>query len=41
MVAYMNQEAWEKTKATGKAHYYSRSRKGHGSKARSPAIFRK
>ena len=28
MVAYMNQEAWEKTKATGKAHYYSRSRKG-------------
>ncbi|HTF92009.1 MAG TPA: phosphoribosyl-AMP cyclohydrolase [Verrucomicrobiae bacterium] len=28
MVAYMNQEAWEKTKSTGKAHYYSRSRKG-------------
>jgi phosphoribosyl-AMP cyclohydrolase len=28
MVAYMNQEAWEKTQATGKAHYYSRSRKG-------------
>ena len=28
MVAYMNEEAWEKTKETGKAHYYSRSRKG-------------
>jgi phosphoribosyl-AMP cyclohydrolase len=28
MVAYMNEEAWEKTKATGKAHYYSRSRNG-------------
>ena len=28
MVAYMNEEAWEKTKQTGKAHYYSRSRKG-------------
>lgn len=28
MVAYMNREAWEKTKRTGKAHYYSRSRKG-------------
>jgi phosphoribosyl-AMP cyclohydrolase len=28
MVAYMNQQAWEKTKETGKAHYYSRSRKG-------------
>jgi phosphoribosyl-AMP cyclohydrolase len=27
MVAYMNEEAWEKTKQTGKAHYYSRSRK--------------
>ena len=28
MVAYMNEEAWEKTQETGKAHYYSRSRKG-------------
>jgi phosphoribosyl-AMP cyclohydrolase len=28
MVAYMNEEAWQKTKETGKAHYYSRSRKG-------------
>jgi phosphoribosyl-AMP cyclohydrolase len=28
MVAYMNEEAWKKTQATGKAHYYSRSRKG-------------
>jgi len=28
MVAYMNEEAWERTKQTGKAHYYSRSRKG-------------
>jgi phosphoribosyl-AMP cyclohydrolase len=28
MVAYMDEEAWEKTKRTGKAHYYSRSRKG-------------
>ena len=28
MVASMTEEAWEKTKNTGKAHYYSRSRKG-------------
>ena len=28
MVAYMNEEAWGKTVETGKAHYYSRSRKG-------------
>ena len=28
MVAYMNEEAWQKTVETGKAHYYSRSRKG-------------
>ena len=28
MVAYMNREAWDKTIETGKAHYYSRSRKG-------------
>jgi phosphoribosyl-AMP cyclohydrolase len=27
MLAYINREAWEKTLATGKAHYYSRSRK--------------
>jgi phosphoribosyl-AMP cyclohydrolase len=26
MLAYMNQEAWEKTLNTGKVHYYSRSR---------------
>ena len=26
MLAYINQEAWEKTLATGKAHYWSRSR---------------
>ena len=26
MLAYMNQEAWEKTLATGKAHFWSRSR---------------
>jgi phosphoribosyl-AMP cyclohydrolase len=26
MLAYMNKEAWEKTIATGKAHYWSRSR---------------
>ncbi len=26
MLAYMNQEAWDKTRRTGKAHYYSRSR---------------
>jgi phosphoribosyl-AMP cyclohydrolase len=25
MVAYMNKQAWERTKKTGKAHYYSRS----------------
>jgi len=28
MVAYMNEEAWQKTQETGKAHYYSRSRQG-------------
>lgn len=28
MVAYMNEKAWEQTRKTGKAHYYSRSRKG-------------
>jgi phosphoribosyl-AMP cyclohydrolase len=27
MMAYMNREAWTKTQKTGKAHYYSRSRK--------------
>lgn len=27
MLAYMNEEAWLKTLATGKAHYWSRSRK--------------
>jgi len=26
MLAYINQEAWEQTLATGKAHYWSRSR---------------
>jgi len=26
MLAYMNEEAWEKTLATGEAHFYSRSR---------------
>ena len=26
MVAYMNEEAWEQTQKTGKAHYYCRSR---------------
>lgn len=26
MLAYINNEAWEKTRATGKAHFYSRSR---------------
>ena len=26
MLAYINQEAWEKTLATGKAYYWSRSR---------------
>jgi phosphoribosyl-AMP cyclohydrolase len=28
MVAYMNEEAWDKTIKTGKAHFYSRSRQG-------------
>lgn len=27
MMAYMNEEAWEKTLETGEVHYYSRSRK--------------
>lgn len=44
MLAYMNEEAWEKTLATGEAHFYSRSRQklwhkggtsGHVQKVRS------
>ena len=44
MLAYMNEEAWEQTLATGEAHFYSRSRKklwhkggtsGHVQKVRS------
>ena len=27
MLAYMNQEAWDRTLETGEAHYWSRSRK--------------
>jgi phosphoribosyl-AMP cyclohydrolase len=27
MLGYMNQEAWDKTLATGRAHFWSRSRK--------------
>jgi phosphoribosyl-AMP cyclohydrolase len=27
MLAYMNEEAWEKTLTSGKAHYWSRTRK--------------
>ena len=27
MLAWMNEEAWQKTLATGEVHYYSRSRK--------------
>ncbi len=27
MLAYMNEEAWQKTLETGKVHYFSRSRK--------------
>ncbi len=27
MLAYMNRAAWQKTQKTGKAHYYSRSRR--------------
>lgn len=27
MLAYINEEAWERTLATGKAHYWSRSRR--------------
>jgi len=27
MMAYMNRQAWEKTQKSGKAHYYSRSRR--------------
>lgn len=27
MLAYMNREAWERTRSSGEAHYYSRSRK--------------
>jgi phosphoribosyl-AMP cyclohydrolase len=28
MMAYMNEDAWTRTRKTGKAHYYSRSRRG-------------
>lgn len=47
MLAYMNQEAWEKTLSTGKAHYYSRSRErlwmkgetsGHTQEVRAVAV---
>lgn len=47
MLAYMNEEAWEQTLATGEAHFYSRSRKklwhkggtsGHVQKVRSIRI---
>ena len=27
MVGFMNEEAWKKTKKTGKVHYYSRKKK--------------
>ena len=47
MLAYMNEEAWERTLATGETHFYSRSRKtlwhkggtsGHVQKVRSVRI---
>ena len=47
MLAYMNEEAWERTLSTGEAHFYSRSRKmlwhkggtsGHVQKVRSVRI---
>lgn len=41
MVAYMNKQAWDKTRKTGKAHYYSRSRKGLWLKGEESGHFQK
>src|SRR5262245_18253190 len=39
MVAYMNKQAWEKTKKTARANYYSRSRNGLGQKGEESGNF--
>jgi phosphoribosyl-AMP cyclohydrolase len=39
MLAYMNRESWMKTLATGKAHYWSRSRKSLWLKGESSGHF--
>jgi len=41
MVAYMNPEAWERTKETGYVHYYSRSRKSLWKKGESSGNLQK
>jgi len=41
MVAYMNEEAWEKTKQTAKPTITAVRAKGRGSKARNPVTFKK
>ncbi len=39
MVAYMNRESWQKTLETGKAHYWSRSRRSLWLKGESSGNF--
>lgn len=41
MVAWMNRESLQLTADTGIAHYFSRSRRNYGKKARSPATCRR
>lgn len=41
MMAYMNPEAWERTRETGYVHYYSRSRKSLWKKGESSGNFQK
>jgi phosphoribosyl-AMP cyclohydrolase len=41
MLAFMNRQAWEKTKSSGVAHYYSRTRKTLWRKGTSSGHFQK
>ena len=41
MLAYMNEEAFRETVATGRVCYYSRSRKGYGAREKRAATSRK
>ncbi len=39
MLAYINRESWGKTLESGKAHFWSRSRKNCGLRVRPPVMF--